>query len=113
MAAGISGAVNQIVDALGQLEEEGLVGADHRPPGVEAELVQDRDQLRQHLGHAAALGGRVHHPQPAAPQPSYQGSGLLAQLADGGGQVHDLGVGIQSQRLVNFYVLDHRPSPCA
>jgi hypothetical protein len=47
-------AVDQIVQVLGQVEECGVLAAHHDPLRVQAELVQDRDQLGHHLGHAAA-----------------------------------------------------------
>jgi len=54
-------AVKQVVHGLGDLEEVGRA-FDHHPPLVDAGAAAVRDQGRKQLGHASALGGRVHVP---------------------------------------------------
>jgi hypothetical protein len=61
-------AVQQVVEALGHLEEF-LVALQHHPPGVDAGAGQVAEQEVQHLGDAAALFGRVHVPQAPASEP--------------------------------------------
>ncbi len=64
-AAVALGAVQLVVEALGDLEEA-LVALDHRPASVDAGAARVGQQRGQHLGHAAAAGGRVDVPDHAA-----------------------------------------------
>ncbi len=47
-----------IVDALGRAEEE-RAPLDHLPAGLDSEIVEQRDQRVQHLGHPTAGQGGV------------------------------------------------------
>ena len=74
----IPAAVDQIVQALGQREELGLVGADHRPLHVHAELAQNRDHARHHLRDPASARRRVDHPDRTALQVRHERARLGA-----------------------------------
>jgi len=52
------GTLEAVVDRLRD-REEALVARDHLPLGDEAQVVQDRDDRAQELGHASAVGGGV------------------------------------------------------
>ena len=58
------GPVQRVMEALGEAEEVG-VPLDHGPARVDALAPRVGQQRAQHLGHAAALGGRVHVPDGA------------------------------------------------
>jgi hypothetical protein len=60
--------MQQVVKALGDLKEP-LVTADHDPTDVDARSGEIAEEDLQHLGHAAALLGRVEVPQPSTIQP--------------------------------------------
>ena len=63
-----SGAVEAVVEALGDAEEVG-VAVDHDPARVEPGAADVADQRAQHLGDAAAVRGRVDGPErPAGEQ---------------------------------------------
>ena len=57
-------AVQRVVDALGEREELG-VAVEHQPAVVDAGAPPVREQRLQHLGHPAAVGGRVDVPDDA------------------------------------------------
>ncbi len=59
------GAVQHVVEALGDLEEA-LVALDHGPARVDAGAARVGQQRGQHLGHPAAAGRRVDMPDHAA-----------------------------------------------
>jgi hypothetical protein len=61
-------AVEQVMDAFGDLEEL-LVALDDHPAGVDARASQVAKQEVQHLGDPTALLGRVDLPQPPTGEP--------------------------------------------
>ncbi len=91
--------VDEVVQALGQREELGLVRFDDHPLRRDAELAQHRDHGGQHLGDAAALGRRVDHVQRASREPLGERCRLRAKLCDRGLKVRDrfvVGEGLRS-----------------
>ena len=55
-------AVQEIVDPFGE-DKEVVVTRDHHPARVDAGPARVGEERDEHLGHAAALGGRVDVPQ--------------------------------------------------
>jgi hypothetical protein len=99
--------VNQVVEPLGEHEELGLAAAHHRPLRGHTQLPQQRHDLREHLGHPPAPGGRVDHPDLPALQTRHQHRRLLSEEPDRLREMHDLGVVREAQGLVDFDGLDH------
>ena len=82
-------AVEEVVDALGDLEEVG-VALDHGPARVDAGALGVADQRQQQLHHAPALGGRAHVPDRALAEQLAGGADAVGELLERLGLEHGL-----------------------
>ena len=105
---GVTGAVDHVMQSLGQPEKLLFFRLNHHPFRRNTEFAQNRYQLGQHLGDAAPFGGRTDHPDGAIRDLRNQRRSLRLEIVHGGPQMGELRVLGQSDSFIRLYDSDQR-----
>src|SRR5215217_4961439 len=106
-----TGAMQEVVEALGEGEEASIVRPDNRPFCAHPELAQERDDYGHHLCHSTAMGGRVHHPDGAAVEAPYHLCGRVLEFVHGRRQLRVAAIGRERMSLFDGYQIYHGVLP--